>query len=77
MREIVSCVELIEEVLLRTSQTDWHDEWHSRVEEAEEYKDCLDAVAKRLREVGGFPTAAQRAEKVPLPPPDDSSICEE
>jgi hypothetical protein len=52
--EVVRSVQLIEEVLERVPVSDWQDEFKIRIEDAEEMRDCLEAVGKILREMSGW-----------------------
>lgn len=46
--DIIWCINLMEKVIEAVPVTDWHDEWKSRVEDAEEMRDCIETVIKRL-----------------------------
>ena len=44
----------IEEVVDLVQDTDWHDEWKVRVEDATEMRECLETVKLRLIQCPGM-----------------------
>ncbi len=52
--DIMWSIAKMEEVLELVPVTDWHDEWKSRVEDAEEMRDCIELVINRLIQSKGI-----------------------